>query len=365
MKVSGTFSGLVLIILHLTSASAISAIVSPTPMSVFVNGDVEFQCQIGDARGFTLVWLTENNPSDVAHTIIPAEQTGPIIDHHDDGHGDYSTAYSTEFTGGTLVHNLILRIASVQVADEGPYACGYQSGPSTSSPVGTWANLTILIPPDESNPRCSFSPNPVSLTTDSAIVTLICEIAGGSPSPDLTWNKGNPSNALSSTTSTINTFTYTITGNDNGIPFTCVAKGQALRQDGFCSITPLLVNPSVSISSSADPVVEHSDVIFTCVGSGLPYISKIDWLYNGQLLSDNNLPSGFQIIDMSDGSSELHLFSIQLDNNNDLVTCYVETASSLSNQQGITVSVMKYVEAKTTPSHRHRLANNYLVQKGH
>ncbi|XP_072045313.1 uncharacterized protein [Amphiura filiformis] len=354
MMISTRLTGLVLVLLHLAPVSAISAIVSPTSKSVFVNGNVEFQCQMRNDEGYSLVWIFDYDVNDDIWASIGAQQT-TSIDHNEDGHGDYSVEYSKDFIGSNEVHNLILKINGIQFADEGAYTCGYVASvfpfPYRVAPVGNWATLTILIPPVETNPRCRFSPNPTSLNTDSVIATLICEMAGGSPPPDLTWYKeGSSTMSVSSTTSMTNTFAYTITGNDNGIQFKCVASGPALRQDGSCSITPLLVNPSVSISSSADPVVENSDVIFTCVGSGLPYISKLNWLYNGQLVSDNNLPSGFQIIDMSDGSSELHLFSIQLDNNNYIVACYVETPSGLSNQQSITISVIKYVEVKTTTS---------------
>ncbi|XP_072045312.1 uncharacterized protein [Amphiura filiformis] len=352
MKVSMIISGLLLILLHMASVSAISVIHSPSSESVFENGNVEFQCQMRDAEGYVLVWIA--TPANKPMHWIPAQRTGLIQLQQQEGHGDYSTIYSEFTDGGNVVNNLTLKIDSVQDADEGTYACGYrETSPSMSrlSPVGNSATLTILIPPREPNPRCSYSPNPLSLTTGSVIVTLICEMAGGSPPPDLTWYKeGSSTMSVSPTTSTTNTFAYTITGNDNGIQFTCVANGPALRQDGICSITPLLVDPSVSISSSADPVVENSDIIFTCEGSGLPYISKTEWLYNGQVLTDNTLPPGFQIVKISDDTSELHVFSIQLDNNSDIVTCYVETPSGQNNRESTTISVIRSPIKPTTIS---------------
>ncbi|XP_072045315.1 uncharacterized protein [Amphiura filiformis] len=343
MKIFRSF--LCLLLIHLTTVSAIDSILSPSNASVFINDNVEFHCKLSNDEGYPLIWIVDYDLNDevVSGILSNVAQTARIM-HFEDGHGNQSVDYSNEYNGSTTIHHLILRIDGVLQPDEGNYACGYTFN-SRSFYLGTWGNLTILIPPTESNPSCTLLPNVISLPTPNSTISVsfVCVMSGGKPLPNLIWRREN--STISAAISTSNSLQYTISANDNGIPFTCVASGPALRQDGSCSTTPLLVNPSASILSSADPAVENTDVIFTCVGYGLPYISKIDWLYNGQLVSDNNLPSGFQIIDMSDGSSELHLFSIQLDNNNDLVACYVETPSGLSNQQSVTVSIIKYEAA--------------------
>ncbi len=339
---------LMLIHLYVPRVSAISAILSPSSDIVFVNGEVEFQCKIVDDENYKLVWIIDYDPNDPDNLwlVIEAESSSPI-DHPDDGHGVLNIEYSNERFASLVVHDLKLTIKSIKVADGGSYACGYVTGviPYRVSPVSSWASLTILVPPHEQNPRCS-APKSISLSSaiDTETVELTCEISGGSPRPDLTWYRGTSPDSFSSTTTTINTVHYTVGANDNGVQFTCVATGSALQKDGFCSVTPLLVIPSVSISYSANPVIENSDVTFTCVGSGLPSISKIEWMYNNQLLSESNLePDLFLIVDVSDHSSELHLISIQLNRDGDLVTCHVETPSGLSNRESISISVVRSV----------------------
>ncbi|XP_072049774.1 uncharacterized protein [Amphiura filiformis] len=225
--------------------------------------------------------------------------------------------------------------------------------------IATIHSLNITsVPPDESNPRCSYSSNQIPLNimsiADTVTVEFTCEMAGGNPLPNLTWYKG-ATQELSTATSP-NKFIYELSAYDNGIPFTCEASGPALQEIRSCvpGVTPLRVRPSVEISSSSSPVVENSSVIFTCEGSGLPYISQIYWSYNGKPVSNDSFPLSFKIVNnISDGfssSSKLHLFSLQLDNNNDLVTCFVESPSFLSSQAIVTVSVIRVGTQTATPT---------------
>ena len=316
------------------SVSTISVTLSPTAKSVFLNGSVEFNCKIRNDDGFGLFWLIT-----YYHGIegyVDAESTASIV-HEEDGHGSYSLAYSKENddSSGVLIQNLVLRIDRVQAIDAGIYSCGYGEAYPSLSPLGTWATLTVLVPPNETAPRCSVSPSFVSLGT---IIMLTCEMSGGKPLPGLTWYR--ESTLISSTISTLNTIFYTITANDNGVPFTCVANGSALTHEGSCSVTPFQVDPSVSVSYSPRmPFKEHSNVIFTCTGFELPSVSTITWLYNDQSFADETIGSEYQIIDLSDASSELRLIGIPLFTNNSEIKCRVETPSGLTFEQAVVISI--------------------------
>ena len=167
-------------------------------------------------------------------------------------------------------------------------------------------------------------------------------MSGGQPLPELTWYKDGVSPSISSTTSTHNSILYKITPDDNGVSFTCVANGPALTQEGSCSITPFQVDPVVSVSYLPLPIVEHSDVVFTCTSSLLPANSKLDWLYNSQIFSDEIVPFEYQIKDVDPASmtSELQVFNIQLSADNDEIKCRVETPSGLSIEQAVLISVI-------------------------
>ena len=333
----------ILILQYNTTAFGISVTISPNSMLAFVNENVEFRCQIGDSSGEELVWIFDYDLDDGVWTVVSADKTTQI-EHHLDGHGKYSVEYSAEFDGGWRgsgwLYNLVLRIEDLQLADEGIFACGYRDTP-TSVPLGSWANLTVLVPPDETNPMCTFdSPIPISSAAvlNQLTITLTCELSSGKPLPGLTWwRDGTP---ISETRNTENSLQYTLAADDNGVPLICIASGQALSQDGSCSITPVQIIPSVIISNLPISIAENSDVVLTCTTFGLPYISKLNWIYDGHVFSDGIVPFTFQVVDLSDSSSELYLFGVQLDNNEANITCHAETPSGLSNEQAVSISVV-------------------------
>ena len=342
----------ILILQYNSIAFGISATISPNSMTAFVNESVEFHCQIGDSSGEELVWIFDYDLDDDVWTVVSADKTTEV-EHHLDGHGKYSVEYSEEFDGGWRgagwLYNLVLKIEDLQLADEGIFACGYRDNPS-SVPLSSWANLTLLVPPDETNPTCTFdSPIPVSSAAvlNQLTITLNCELRGGKPLPGLTWwRDGTP---ISETRNTDNALQYTLAADDNGVPLTCIASGQALSEDGSCSITPVQIIPSVIISNLPILIAENADVILKCTSFGLPYISELNWIYGGHVLADAIVPFTFQVVDLSDSSSELHLFDVQLDNNEANITCRAETPSGLSNEQAVSISVLSAVATAGVP----------------
>lgn len=58
----------------------------------------------------------------------------------------------------------------------------------------------------------------------------------------------------------------------------------------------------------------------------------------------------YQIVDLSDSSSELHLFNVQVDNNNDVITCYVEVPSGLNSEDTITIMVGDQEQTTNIPT---------------
>ena len=157
---------LIIILQYLIAVGSISLTQAPTDKSIFLNDNVEFNCKIRNDEGYKLVWLIKYNHIGL-EAYVDAELTSSI-DHEEDGHGSYSLEHSTEIDGFSRarIHNLILRIDGVQLIDEGKYSCGYEEivtslFPPFSSweerlPLGTSATLSVLVPPNDITPKCSF-----------------------------------------------------------------------------------------------------------------------------------------------------------------------------------------------------------------
>lgn len=231
----------------------------PTTQSAFVNDAVEFNCAILGNKGFNqFVWMFRF-PDETTSHYIPAEQTTSVQLYNREAgeHGMYNIEYSTENIEGDTLYKLLLRIEGVLPADEAKFACGYRIPTQpTPSVLGNWVDLTILVPPEETLPRCDFE-----LSRDSTVmVTLTCTMAGGIPPPDLTWYKGNSMIGQSSVES--NVIQYEIQPSDNGVEFICTADGPSLVVRGSCSVMPFRVDPSVSISTvTSMPMAEGTDLI--------------------------------------------------------------------------------------------------------
>ena len=228
-----------------------------------MNGDVEFQCQMVDIEGYELKWFLDYDPGNTsfASALVTAAQNRQV-NHYEDGHGNISLEYKSDSDNA---YSLTLRISNVQVADEGSYTCGYEEN-QIGYPIGDWANLTVVIPPDEQNPRCSFSPNPISLTsaTDTETIELTCEMSGGRPAPQLTWYRNSSSSELS-TASGNSTYAHILTMEDDGVQFICTASGPALLQNSSCSITPFRIKSSASASLVLPIAAAAGGVIFIIV----------------------------------------------------------------------------------------------------
>ncbi|XP_072045311.1 cell adhesion molecule 4-like [Amphiura filiformis] len=301
-----------LLLHHFDRVTCIFVTEWPVSVSTFENSTVEFFCEVHEKDdSMHLVWFTDMQPGDNRVSFNFANETVEL--NHENNGGQHSMEYDD--TSG--VQKLAYRITDVKVADEGLYSCGYIPLPipqavSSENFLGEIATLEVLIPPLESHPRCEVTGfDLIPFTNSSAIglpLDLRCEIQGGRPTPDLTWYRNSDSVANGAE---VNLLQHVLSADDNGVEFSCVASGKALMTNTSCSVTPLRIPPTASITSSSSYVTTGMNVTLICKGDGLPHISEIEWFVNG--ISPEKLEDfEYEIYDEQTGSeslSELNIFN--------------------------------------------------------
>ncbi len=155
-----------------------------------------------------------------------------------------------------------LHMRNVQLEDTGTYWC-YMN--NAGHRISAKALLTVIQPLPQFKPNCDFEPVQPRV---GATISFKCTLSERDPPSPLTWFESTSSNAIQieDKTEVIPGETYTVsrelTEFDNIREFTCVA-GPHLNGPN-CSITPLQIPTTVSISPSHLTLHEHQNVTFTC-----------------------------------------------------------------------------------------------------
>ncbi|XP_038076665.1 inactive tyrosine-protein kinase 7-like [Patiria miniata] len=239
----------------------------PQDAHVHIGQKVTFVCDLRNTEGYNVFWFHQQRNKylttgrQVNVNLMPAELRDRL-----------------SVVGRVNQEEFSLRIENVQVADGGEYFCQYvpliPSGTTTNAGA---AVLTVLIPPSPESPYCQV--NLLSGTQGDRFevgdeANFHCYQTDGNPPPDLTLLRGY--NQLAGPGRTV-THRYLLTGDDNGVTFTCIMTTPALDEPRNCSVMPLRILPNATILPALSTVEEGDQASFECYGEGEPIIANYRW----------------------------------------------------------------------------------------
>ncbi|XP_038077208.1 uncharacterized protein LOC119745057 [Patiria miniata] len=238
---------------------------TPQDAQVHIGQEVTFICDLRNAGGYNVFWFHQQRNMylttgrKVNAGVMPAELRDRV--------SVVGRADQEEFS---------LRIENVQRADGGDYFCQYGLPDEMLKNAGI-AVLTVLIPPSLESPYCQvdlISGTRVDRFEVGDEVNFYCYQTDGNPPPDLTLLRGY--NQLAGPSRTV-THRYLLTGDDNGVTFTCIMTTPALDEPRNCSVVPLRILPNATILPAVSMVEEGDQASFECYGEGEPIIANYRW----------------------------------------------------------------------------------------
>ncbi|XP_022111438.1 Down syndrome cell adhesion molecule-like protein Dscam2 [Acanthaster planci] len=295
----------------------------PQDAAVHVGQEVTFVCDLRNVGDYGIFWFQQQrnmyltSGRQVSDNLLRSELRERV-----------------SIVGRADQEEFNLKIVNVQVADEGEYFCRH------ALPEGDYTNsgraeLLVLIPPTPESPLCEVIP--LSVNSDhfdvGDEVQLHCYQKGGNPPPDLTFLRDG--NQLSGPGRTI-THRYLLSEDDNGVTFTCIMTTPALNEPRNCSVIPLSISPSATISPSVSWVEEGTSGLFECSGEGIPNIARYRWRVTNANTRGMLPTNRYTTAQSANGQS----LEIVVTENLDLL-CIVSVPSGLSGNATATVQVKK------------------------
>ncbi|XP_033635750.1 uncharacterized protein LOC117296800 [Asterias rubens] len=250
------------IVLTTLICKAESAYFDEHPMNVTVTegSNVTFTCRsqyLSSCRYYSFSWQRQLNQHDDVEQMsscfsaTPAGRTGIVV--KQDG------------------HRYRLHISNVQRDDTGTYWCSLYDPHTMKYQISEDALLTVnpLLP--QYKPSCNINP---MLARVGDTISLECTLSELDPPSLLTWYESTSTGPIQieDRTEVNPAETYPVdrvlTEADNMRDFTCIAGPD--YSGPSCSITPLQISPTVSISPSHLTLHEHENATFTCEFKSTP-----------------------------------------------------------------------------------------------
>ena len=197
-----------------------------------------------------------------------------------------------------------LQIVNVNLEDDGIYQCQIGRTVEAREVLSNFANLTILIPPDQ----ISLTYVPPGIAISGKEFQLNCEVFNTRPAPTFTWQTPphthivnisqltqpmTPDSKLLKSTSTI---TLIVDINQHGQEIKCEAMHVALNKSLIgtttiavdcryvlrrldCSIDSSLDQPVVKITLKPTKMYENKDYWFECIAEARPPITELVYVF--------------------------------------------------------------------------------------
>ncbi|XP_033111942.1 cell adhesion molecule 2-like [Anneissia japonica] len=273
-------SNLVLVLRDITVATQ-TIIAGPRDIAGVLGSSKRLECTVTDVSYSTdVVWKVPSSS-----ILINQQASIPL---------SYVEKFSTETETVDVTKNeykYSLVINNIQPTDNGDYQCKVVHRPNSNIVDSDTANLQVVSANSNGRPTCFANPSGELITGET--VTLTC--ISGSSTADLVWRaNGQLLPATSSTKYANSTSELSFTVSQGGQKYTCVS----ISQTSECSlILTVQYAPTVQITLTADKVEIGKSVSFTCNAVGNPNSFTYIWYYDGNLVSQYNRISGFQLND--------------------------------------------------------------------
>ncbi|XP_033121820.1 uncharacterized protein LOC117120841 [Anneissia japonica] len=243
------------------------------------------------------------------------------------------------FPSGLQNGNFTLKINDIRREDNGTFYCivSYKIGSGKSSGHG---RLQVYIPPDDDYPHCSLLYNNDGSPKPGDSVKLSCITRGEDPLIQLSWSDADAIVIHHEITNNL-IKAVSLRKEDNGKPYTCSASGLAVDPPRTCTVTPLMVSPTVAFKLAKTDVYEGENIQLECHGQGLPVITDYKWYYDGQFVGQS-----FERFQLSEDKTRLVVSYITLSDKGKYVTCRVSVASGLASNVSEVIQVREIVTSK-------------------
>ncbi|UJR33219.1 hypothetical protein I4U23_020674 [Adineta vaga] len=186
-----------------------------------------------------------------------------------------------------------LKIRNVNLDDDGIYQCQIGRTVEAREVLSNFANLTILIPPDQ----ISINYVPPGVVISGKEFRIKCEVLNTRPAPSFTWQtppntqivnvsqETIPMTTDSKLLKSISTITLIVDTNQHGQEIKCEATHIALNKS-LVSTTIIAVDyqPVVKITLKPTQMYENKEYWFECIAEARPPITELVWKTNSTIL---------------------------------------------------------------------------------
>ncbi len=294
----------------------------PRDVSVHEGDNVTFVCDLSNVQGYTIYWSYSGSSSSYL-TLDRDVYSG------DPQQASQSVKKRISIVGDADKEEFSLRIQTVQESDSGDYSCLYTLPEGYPTTAGK-ATLTVLVPPTPPYPICGVEGSSETGTVGDQ-VNLVCSALGGNPLPNITITNEDEIITEAYQAASI-THPYTLKAEDNGVVFTCTMATPALDAPRSCSVMPLMILPTVTISPLFSIVEEGANILLECNATGVPSIYRISW----EIVKTNTRES--LTSDKYSLSNDGHTLSLKV-TESIVLSCIASVPSGLSNNSTVRIEV--------------------------
>ncbi|XP_033121841.1 uncharacterized protein LOC117120858 [Anneissia japonica] len=182
--------------------------------------------------------------------------------------------------GDASKNEYFLQIRNVSSLDIGDYKCFYYPDKPTLPNRSPEASLVLADPPK--TPLCAVRKADTAIP--SPIVTMRCT-STGDPTPQVVWLRNGSPIEGNVPRASVNILIWNITKADSGAVFSCIVDSPKMTSPPSCKLTPLKMNPVVSVEPSVQTLALNHSGKFVCESTGIPKPLKYKWFINGEVPS--------------------------------------------------------------------------------